>query len=224
MKEINMDHNINMKYPDIEDTSAIEQYKKNIIDAFSQVDLSDITKDNNDIKGWIIIPDTTISYPICQTTDNDYYLNHNYKKTSTRVGSIFLDYRVSSDFNDTNTIIYGHRMKDLSMFASLKYYVDQSFWEEHKTVLIYTLDGKINIYSVYSAFEGDPNGLSYNTIMDTLEDKNEFIDYTTSCSKYRTGITPTEDDRFITLSTCAGSGHEKRMIVHGVYIDSIELK
>ena len=69
-----MDHNINMKYPDIEDTSAIEQYKKNIIDAFSQVDLSDITKDNKDIKGWIIIPDTTISYPICQTSDNDYTL------------------------------------------------------------------------------------------------------------------------------------------------------
>ena len=81
---------------------------------------------NSDVLGWIRIPDTALSYPLVQGMDNDWYLNHAWNGQWTSVGSIFVDYRCSANLADFHTIVYGHRMRNGYMFASLKYYDDQS--------------------------------------------------------------------------------------------------
>ncbi|EGP9899719.1 class B sortase, partial [Listeria monocytogenes] len=94
-------------------------------------ELRDLQKLNKDMVGWLTIADTEIDYPILQSTDNDYYLHHNYKNEKARAGSIFKDYRNTNEFLDKNTIIYGHNMKDGSMFADLRKYLDKDFLAAH---------------------------------------------------------------------------------------------
>lgn len=96
-------------------------------------ELKALQKLNKDMAGWLTIADTEIDYPILQSTDNDYYLHHNYKNEKARAGSIFKDYRNTNEFLDKNTIIYGHNMKDGSMFADLRKYLDKDFLAAHPT-------------------------------------------------------------------------------------------
>jgi len=93
---------------------------------------------NPDIIGWIVIPDTRVNYPIVQTNNNDYYLNHLFDKTSNGAGAIFLDYLNDPAINGMNNFIYGHNLIDGSMFAGLKQYRDRAFFNDHKKVLLST--------------------------------------------------------------------------------------
>lgn len=86
--------------------------------------------------GWILIPNTVISYPLLQGEDNQYYLNHTWKKWTSAVGAIFMDSQNNPNLTDFNTIVYGHRMNNGSMFASLKNYKKQSYWQAHPCVYI----------------------------------------------------------------------------------------
>lgn len=90
--------------------------------ALEQMDLPALQQVNSDVIGWIAIPGTEISYPLVQDTDNDYYLTHTWNQNSSAVGAIFMDCRCSADFSGFNTIVYGHRMNNGSMFAALKHY------------------------------------------------------------------------------------------------------
>jgi sortase B len=186
---------------------------------FQGCDFDALQAVNEEIIAWITIPDTVISYPVCQTDDNEYYLYHLYDGTESKAGSIFMDYRCQSDFSSFNTILFGHRMLNKTMFAYLKNYLQESVWEEHPYIYLAT-PSNIYVYTIYSAFQGDPYGLSYKVNASESEDKQEFIDYTLKCAEYDTGIIPTTDDSFITLSTCTGSGHSQRMIVHGILTDT----
>lgn len=199
--------------------------------AFKKCDFQSLMNTNNEMIGWIIIPGTRISYPICQGRDNSYYLTHTFDKTYNRVGAIFADYRITQPFTDTNTILYGHHMRDQSMFAGLMAYQNKETWEKNPYVYVCTPE-TIYVYEIYSAFQGDPMGLSYqikfSTNTDTktdaktdtnketnpVTDTDAFIEYTKSNAYYDTEITPTPEDKFLTLSTCTGNGHAKRMIVH----------
>lgn len=102
----------------------------------AQIDLAALREMNEDVTGWIWIPGTNISYPILRAEDNDYYLTHTWKKERSAVGSIFLDYRTGE--KDFNTLIYGHRMRNGSMFAELKYYNTIDKWNQCPDV--YLLD------------------------------------------------------------------------------------
>lgn len=190
---------------------------------FSNCDFSSLRTINSEIYAWIVIPGTNISYPICQHSDNDYYLMHTYSMEENRIGAIFLDYRVSNDFSDYNTVIFGHRLRDQTMFSALKTYREKDTWEKNPYIFICTPDDTIRVYKIYSAFAGDPDGISYNKKIKTDSDKQKFIDYTLRCAEYKTDIEPTIDDKFITLSTCIGTNHTHRMIIHAVYDSSISL-
>ena len=100
--------------------------------------------------GWIEIETLDISYPIVQTTDNDHYLHYTFEGQRNANGAIFLEHTNSSDFEDCNTIIYGHNMKNGSMFANIKKFTDQDYFNNHPEVYIYLPDGSINVYSIYS--------------------------------------------------------------------------
>lgn len=184
---------------------------------FESYDFDALKAINDEIIGWIVIPETNISYPICQHDDNQYYLEHTYEKEANFVGSIFADYRVSHPFEDYNTILYGHRLLNQTMFSALKTYRDKETWEKNPYIFIYTPDA-IRVYEIYSAFSGDPDGISYNISFSSEEDRQAFIGYTLSCAEYDTGIVPATENSFLTLSTCIGTDHSQRMIVHSVLV------
>ena len=93
-----------------------------------------LKKENDQIKAWIIVPDTNISYPIVQGTDNDYYLHHTFGKQVNYAGAVFIDYHNKPDFSDNNTLIYGHNVKHETMFSQLEKFMDKQFFDDHKYV------------------------------------------------------------------------------------------
>jgi len=104
--------------------------------ALLKLDLDSLRAINEDVIGWIEIPGTPLSYPLLQGEDNAYYLNHSWNRQYNAGGSIFLEQSSRADFSDFNTIIYGHRMSDSSMFNSLRHYADETYWQEHPRVYI----------------------------------------------------------------------------------------
>lgn len=181
-------------------------------DALRNMDFTALREVNDDVLGWIVIPGTVLSYPLLQGSDNDYYLNHTWRGTRSAVGAIFLEYQNSSDLSDFNTIVYGHRMRNGSMFASLKYYESQSYWAQHPCVYI-TDDRGSYTYEIFAAYEVSTEGETYRLGFSSDTAKQAFLDYCVAQSVIDTGITPTIYDKILTLSTCTGNGHATRWVV-----------
>ena len=203
------------------DDSDVDPLIEDDLSYFSECDFDALLAVNEEIIGWIVIPGTNISYPICQHEDNQYYLEHTSDRTPSLTGAIFADYRVEAPFEEFNTILYGHRLLNQTMFSALKTYQDKEVWENHPYIYVCTPD-TIYVYEIYSAFRGDPDGISYDVGIHTDEKKQTYIDYTLDCAEYDTGIIPTTEDSFLTLSTCTGTGHTQRMIIHSVLRASAE--
>lgn len=184
-------------------------------EALQAVDLDALREVNGDVLGWIYIPDTPISYPIVKSGDNSYYLTRTWNLEYSSVGSIFLDELSSADFSDYNTIIYGHRMKDGSMFASLKYYKKQDYWQQHPYVYIVT-DSGVQRYEIFAAYEAGTESKTYQLSFADDSAKTAFINHCVSKSVIDTGVVPTTDRDIITLSTCTGNGYATRWVVQAV--------
>ena len=168
-----------------------------------------------DTVGWIKIPGTAISYPLVRGEDNDYYLNHAWDGTPTRVGAIFMDHRNAADLTDFHTLIYGHRMKNATMFTALDCYESLSFRDEHPYVYI-KLDGQVITYAVFAAYEAPVRSVVYDLTLSGEAEKQALIDFALEQSVIDTGIVPTVNDRVLTLSTCTGRGYESRWVVQCV--------
>ena len=203
--------------------TAVNPLIEDALAYFKDCDFDALSAVNDEIIGWIVIPGTNISYPICQHDDNQYYLEHTSQREANLVGAIFADYRVEAPFQEFNTILYGHRLLNQTMFSALKTYVDKEVWKKHPYVYIFTPEN-IYVYEMYAAFRGDPDGLSYHVGIHTEEKKQAFIDYTLACAEYDTGIIPTTEASFLTLSTCTGNGHSQRMIIHSMLVASQSLE
>lgn len=203
--------------PSEEEIAPEEQpvYVDPYADALRNMDFSALREVNSDVLGWILIPGTAVSYPVVQGTDNDYYLNHTWKKWTSVVGSIFLECRNSRDLSDFNTIIYGHRMNNGSMFASLKNYKKQSWRSDHPCVYI-TDDSGSHKYEIFAAYEVSTEGETYRLGFGSDREKQAFIDYCLAQSVIDTGVVPRTYDRILTLSTCTGQGHATRWVVQAV--------
>lgn len=203
--------------PVLEETEETEEtdapvYVDPYADALRNMDFAALREVNSDVLGWILIPNTVISYPLVQGDDNQYYLKHTWKKWTSAVGAIFLEYQNSPDFSDFNTIIYGHRMNNGSMFASLKNYKKQSYWAAHPYVYI-TDDNGSHKYEIFAAYEVSTAGTTYQIGFSGDASKQAFLDYCLGQSVIDTGITPTVHDKILTLSTCTGNGHATRWVV-----------
>lgn len=190
---------------DVEDDPNAEILAKKSLTALRQV--------NEDVVGWIWVPDTVIDYPIMHGEDNEFYLNHTWKKEKNAVGSIFLESLNEADMTGFNTILYGHNMKDGSMFTLLHDYQQKDFRDAHPYVYILT-DAGVWRYEVYSAYEAKVTSDTYQVGMQWDKTKQEYIDRTLKKSVIKAGITPAITDRILTLSTCAGLGTEIRWVVH----------
>jgi len=172
---------------------------------------------NEDIIGWITIEDTKIHYPILQTDNNEFYLTRNYKKEETRAGSIFLDYRNDPKLEkNKNTIIYGHRMKDGSMFGQLKKYLDKQFFNEHKTLYLDSIYEGYYV-EVFSVYQTTTEFYYIETEFSDNPDYQQFIEQLQERSLFTSDVTIDSNDLIVTLSTCdyAVDSLEGRLVVHG---------
>ena len=183
--------------------------------ALADMDFVALREQNTDVLGWILIPNTKISYPLVQGEDNDYYLNHTWRKSRSVVGAIFMEQQSSPDLMDFNTIIYGHRMNNRSMFGRLLDYKEESYWQAHPRFYI-TDDSGTHTYEIFAAYEAAVRSTPYCIRFASDTEKQIFIDYSLEHSVVNTGIVPRVTDRIVTLSTCTGNGHATRWIVQGV--------
>lgn len=183
-----------------------------------QVDFDKLTVVNQDIVAWIYFPNAKISYPIMYTTDNNYYLTHTYKKTVMRAGSIFIDYQNIGDFSEKNTIIYGHNMKDGSMFGKLKNYNEKSFADNNQCFYILTKD-KIYRCDVFSTYLTPADSKTYTYQFGSKKSYTEYLEMVKKQAKFPSDEQVTEQDNIVTLSTCTGISHDYRQVVHGKLVD-----
>lgn len=185
-------------------------------DAAITIDYSYLNSINSDCLGYILIPNTNISYPIVQGTDNDKYLDTSFTNTSTKSGSIFLDYRNTPYLSDSFNLIYGHNMKDSSMFADINKYSDEDYYKEHSDVYISMLSGqnvKYNIVSVVMTGPYDEDIYDYS--FDTLskEDLVKRLVNIKSKSLYETYNPVDFDKPIVVLSTCRTNGTKRMCLV-----------
>ena len=181
-------------------------------DALATMDFAALREVNPDILGWILIPNTRVSYPFLQGTDNDYYLRRTWRKGSSAVGAIFVEAGNSGDLTDFNTIIYGHNMNNGSMFGSLKKYKSQDYFRQHPYIYLTTDAGSAR-YEIFAAYEAATDSETYRLGFGSESAKQAFLDDCAGRSVIDTGVTPQVWDRIITLSTCTGRGHETRWVV-----------
>lgn len=191
-----------------------------------RVDFDELMKINKDTVGWIRFykEPSQINYPVVQGADNDLYLHKTFSANENTLGAIFVDAAASSDFTDKNTIIYGHRMKDGSMFRKLEEYKDKDFWKENPYFYIYTPDGREITYKIYSVGQVLDTSDTYLTSFASDEEYQTFLDMTMKEADYDTGVKVTTDDTVVTLSTCTAASDEHRFVVRGVKEKEVELQ
>lgn len=191
-------------------------------EALLDSELEALQAKNSDVVGWIVIPDTPISYPVLQGEDNEFYLNHNWKKQRNSGGSIFMECQNNADFSDFNTILYGHRMRDDSMFHALQSYEDPEFLAGHPRVYLVTGEG-VRIYEVFAVGNVGITDPVYWLIGDQQEYRERMIDFCLNTSVVDTGLHPTAEDQLLTLSTCTSvRGSDRRWIVSAVLVGILE--
>ena len=184
----------------------------------SRIHFAALQQVNPDVMGWVQIPDTKLSYPLLRAKDNDQYLHLSWNGQYSLAGSIFLECQNHADLSDFNTILYGHRMRDGSMFASLKHYKDLEYWQAHPSVYLATPEG-VRRYDIFAAYEAPVVSHTYRLGFADPEDKKTFLEYALRQSVINTGITPSADSQVLTLSTCTGTGYSTRWVVQAVLAD-----
>ena len=177
-----------------------------------EIDFDKLLEINEQVVGWIKVDGTAINYPIVKAKDNSFYLNHNILKEVSQNGWIFMDYRNSDEFSDKNTVIFGHNIKSGIMFSDLKKIYNGSL-NGDINIYIYSKNGEINNYLVYSCYMQEPESLPINPYIND-KDYSDFVNEIKlkSIYEYRTKIT---DNNTITLSTCDSTGN-KRILVHAI--------
>ena len=199
---------------EVEPASALLE-ESTLRQTLREIDLPALQQINPEVIGWILIPGTGISYPLMQTEDNDYYLKHTWKREKNSSGAIFLDYRNSSSFGDFNSLIYGHRMRNGSMFGSLQNYKETSFWQTSPS--IYIMDaGGVHRYDIFAAYEADVKETLFTPGIPEPSQRQKMLEHSGACSVIRTGIAPTETESILTLVTCTGKGYSTRWVVQAV--------
>lgn len=204
----------------VEEYSSLESYieeinSENQYEAPININFDVLKEINEDIVGWIYFENININYPIVKGEDNSYYLEHTFKNNNNSSGSIFMDYRNDYEFNDPNTIIYGHNMRNGSMFGSLMKIMNEDTYRENTKFWILTNNNKYKC-EIFSAYIDESTSESYKLGFENKEEYNEYLNSIVEKSLYITGINPTQDDSVITLSTCATAEGSSRFIVHAI--------
>lgn len=181
---------------------------------------AELYQQNNDLIGWICIEDTKINYPVMQSVSNpDFYLKHGFDKGYTNYGCPYVGENCDVIKPSDNLIIYGHHMKDGSMFSNLEKFKNKDFWEEHRAIRFDSLYEK-QVYEVIAVFKtvvytDSANEFRYYRFSDT-ETPEQFDEYISKCKErafYDTGVSAEYGDKLITLSTCEYSNANGRLVL-----------
>ena len=213
------------EYQKIQDLVINTEKKEDTKEETFSVDFEKLLEMNSDVVGWIRFDEPSeINYPVVQGRDNEKKKKRTFEANTNKLGTLFVDVNNPGDFSGRNTFIYGHNMKNGSMFAQLLKYKDDSFYKEHPYFYIYTPDGKVRTYEIFSA--GVVKDTSDSYIMDYADDAafQTYIDYIKQQSAYPTSAEVTTASKIVSLSTCTNVRDDERFLVHGVMIKEEAVK
>ncbi len=175
------------------------------------VDFATLKEMNEDSVAWIILYGTNINYPVLQGEDNDFYLHHTFNKKANAAGSVFIDAAIEEGMEGKNVIVYGHNMRNGSMFGTLAYYKNEQMFKNYPAFLVYTENGAYE-YAIYAAFTTTAGSNVYIPDFGSEESFLEYIDRMKGLSLYDTGVEVSADDKIMTLSTCSGSNNGRFVV------------
>lgn len=182
---------------------------------YPSVDFDALHEVNPNIVAWIYIEGTKVNYPVVQGTDNQYYVKHMIDGKTNKAGSIFMDYRNNADFLDKHTILYGHNMKNDTMFADITNYRDQEYYDAHPRGLIMTPDGNF-YFEIIAAHVANVSSSAWKLDFDSDADALQWARKAMDKSGFVSSYSPTESDVYITLSTCSYEYNNARFVLVGV--------
>lgn len=189
------------------------------VHASLKVDFDKLKKTNKDIVGWIQFDEPEkISYPVVRGEDNDKYLTTTFEGKKNSSGAIFMDAINTGDFSDRNTFIYGHNMKNGSMFGQLRKFKTKDYYEQNPYFYIYTPDGKEVKYQIFAVCIVEDTSRSYTRYYNSDEEYLDYLKYVKSIARYDTGVEVTAESKIVSLSTCTNVSETQRLLVHGVKI------
>lgn len=189
------------------DEESVEEKEK------YKVDFQALKDKNSDTVGFLKVNGTNIEYTVVKGINNSYYLKHNFNKESNSAGWIFADYKNKVDGTDKNLVIYGHNMRDDSMFGSLKNILNDDWHnEEENKYVTFITENDNSIYEVFSVYQVADE--DYYITTDFKDNEfNDFIKTIKSRSKFDFGVDVNENDNILTLSTCANN-NKYRVVLH----------
>lgn len=190
------------------------------VNSYSPADLPQVNFDklstlNPDFSAWLFCPDTNINYPVVQGEDNTFYLKHLYDKEKNPSGTLFIDAHNGTDFRDRNTVIYGHNMKDGTMFSTLSQYKSQDYYDTHKVMYLLTPRGNYAL----TLFAGYVTAVDDDAWQIDFANDSEYMGWISKAASRSTfqasDVRISESDRVITLSTCDYKFENARYVVVG---------
>lgn len=223
-------------YEDIQQTAKVDQQEENNdteqeahadYAGMPVIDFETLWETNTDICAWITVPGTEVDYPVLRKSDSTelhdvYYLMHTVEDVEGLPGSIYIEPISSPEFTDANTVVYGHNMKNGSMFGSLHDFEDDAFFEENQYAYIVTPEKSL-VYQIFATVVYDNRHITGTYDFTDKEDYQEFLDSLTDNRNmgdlFREGIDVTTDDRILTMSTCISGQDDKRLLVEAVLVD-----
>jgi len=173
---------------------------------------------NDDIIGYVSIEGTNVQYAVAQAKNNYVYLDEGLDKQPNAAGAIFMDSSNNPEITDYNTVLYGHNMKNGSMFHNLRYYSDKRFLETHNTIVFQTLYEE-TVWEIFSFYPTQTNFDYIQTVFNDQKDYESFLADIQLKSVVDTGITLTADDAVLTLSTCTNTADNMRYALHARLVE-----
>ena len=195
---------------------VVAEQKKKEFDG--NVDFQSLLKENEDVKAWLYSENTVINYPIVQGEDNQFYLYRMINKQWNGKGSLFIDFRNEKPFEDFNTVVYGHRMKDGSMFHSLVDYRDKKYFNKHKKTMLITPEHKYDLY-IFGVVTIPADSDKYKFSFSGQSEKQEYLDWIKENSEIDTCVLATPEDNIVMLSTCTYEFDDARLVVYGKLVE-----
>ena len=202
-----------------ESTEAEEAEEESLIPVSVDIQYDELKKINEDFAGWLYYEPLDISYPIVRGNDNDYYTHYTFEGEKNSSGAIFMDFLNKTDCSDYNTIVYGHNMRNGTMFGSLKKMLnDSSIQEENPNFYVFTED-KAYMYEIFAVYLTQADSRTYDLIRNE-EEQQGFLDYVDETATWRSDKVVSASDKVMTLSTCHGLHSNNRTIILGVLVAS----
>ena len=180
----------------------------------AEIDGTALEEINSDYTCWLYCPDTQIDYPVVQGDDNSWYLHRLFNGEYNACGTLFIDYRNLPDFQDPNTLIYGHHMRNGSMFKAITFYEDQAWYEAHPYMLMIS-NHEIAVLEMFAGYTTSKRDHCYDIAISDENDLRDFVDEAKQKSDFSCGVEPLAGDRLVTLSTCAYAFQNARYIAIG---------